>query len=162
MYVHLIVIMRTFHFYSEKTVRDHNIIGVSHSYSCDDSSTQTDLTMSDIDVLDQIVKRLNGPDKLMRDFFIKNWQKMIQAFSSTQDSHRRRYLLVHLVNIPQLNIYRKISTAKFAENNIFFPLNLCPKYNWTTMQYVFSCYSHRYFRQILSRFQALVSSIQLK
>lgn len=130
MYVHLIVIMRTFHFYSEKTVRDHNIIGVSHSYSCDDGSTQTELTMSDIDVLDQIVKRLNGPDKLMRDFFIEKMTKMIQAFSSTQDSNRRRYLLVHLVNIPQLNIYRKISAAaKFAENNIFFPLNLCPKYN---------------------------------
>lgn len=85
MYVHLIVIMRTFHFYSEKTVRDHNIIGVSHSYSCDDGSTQTDLTMSDIDVLDQIVKRLNGPDKLMRDFFI---EKMTKDDSSIQQYTR--------------------------------------------------------------------------
>lgn len=71
MYVHSIVIMRTFHFYSEKIVKDINYIGVSHSYSCDDSSTQTDLTMSDIDVLEQSVKRQDSPDKLMRDLFIE-------------------------------------------------------------------------------------------
>lgn len=67
--------MRTFHFYSDKIVRDHNYIGVSNSYSCDDSSTQTDLTMSDIDVLEQSGKRLNDPDKLMRDLFIEKITK---------------------------------------------------------------------------------------
>lgn len=51
MYVHSNVIMRTFHFYSEKIVRDKDYIGISNFYSCDDNSTQADLTMSGIDVL---------------------------------------------------------------------------------------------------------------
>lgn len=83
MYLHSIFIMRTFHFYLEKIVRDHNYIGVSYFYGCDDSSTQTDLTMSDIDVLEQSVKRLNDPDKLMRDLFI---EKITKDESSIQQS----------------------------------------------------------------------------
>lgn len=49
------VIMKTFHFYSENIIRDHNYIGVRNSYSCDNSSTQTDLIMSDKGVLNQSV-----------------------------------------------------------------------------------------------------------
>lgn len=59
MYVHSNIIMRTTNFYSEKVVRNNNYIGVRNFYSCDDSSTQSDFIMSDIDVLEQTAKRLN-------------------------------------------------------------------------------------------------------
>lgn len=51
-------------------------VGVNNFYSCDDNSTQTYLTISDIDVLAQIdVKSLNDPNKLMRDLFIEKITK---------------------------------------------------------------------------------------
>lgn len=49
---------------------------------------------------------------------------MIKAFSSAQDSRQRRLLIVHMVSIPQLNKYWKMSNAKSVEYNIFSPIEL--------------------------------------
>lgn len=80
--------------------------------------------MSDIDVLEQSGKRLNDPDKLMRDLFIEKITK--------DDSSIQQY-----TGFPSKNIFAgafgkhsiieyilEISNAKFVANNIFFPLNL--------------------------------------
>ena len=54
---------------------DHNYTGVSVVYSCTDSSTQTDLTVAEIGALEQRVKCLDNPEKLLRDLFVEKITK---------------------------------------------------------------------------------------
>lgn len=126
MYVYSIVIMRTFLFYTEK---DHNYMGVNHSYSCDDSSTHIDLTMSDIDFLEQSVKRLNDSDKRMRDLFIEKITKDDSSIQQYTGFPSKKIFAVHLVSMPQLNIYWKYQMLYLLKTIFSSPLTLCPKYN---------------------------------
>ncbi|XP_056002983.1 uncharacterized protein LOC130049438 [Ostrea edulis] len=53
----------------EKIAMDHSYTGVRAVFSCVESSTQTDLKMTDIGAMEQRVKELDDPDKLLRDLF---------------------------------------------------------------------------------------------
>ena len=54
---------------------DHNYTGVNVVYSCTDSSTQTNLTMTEIGALEQRVKCQDNPEKLLRDLFVEKITK---------------------------------------------------------------------------------------
>lgn len=79
---------------------------------------------------------------------------MIKAFSSAQDSRQRRLLMVHMVSIPQLNKYWKMSNAKSAEYNIFSPIELL--YH---MDLLYGSYVHTTLEMAISECNKTISSL---
>lgn len=118
-------------------------VGVNNFYSCDDNSTQTYLTISDIDVLAQIdVKSLNDPNKLMRDLFIEKNRKRWIKYSAVHRNPIEEdfcwciwvafFNWIYTGNYQMLNMLKTISFSHWIYVTVF---------KWTTMWYVFSCYS---------------------